>query len=94
MGADGRSANVLVVSVVQTVLVYVLIPAGIYGLIAVLTLVPKTVKAPRYRSGQPWTYEPVWWRAADGAIDHDLAPTENVAEPSVRTARGGARGNW
>jgi hypothetical protein len=79
------------VPVVETVLIYVLIPAAIYGVIALLTLLPKSTRVTRYRPGQPWTYEPVWWSAA-GAVDRqqESAP---AAEP-VRTARGGARGNW
>jgi hypothetical protein len=85
------------VSVVETVLIYVLIPAAVYGVIAALTLLPKLVRGPRYRPGQPWTYDPVWW-SADGVVDAarlGISPTENMpAESSVRTARGGARGNW
>jgi hypothetical protein len=85
------------VSVVQTVLIYVLIPAGFYGVIALLTLWPKAARAARYRVGQPWTYEPVWW-SANGAVASDRSvtgPAETLpADPSVRTARGGARGNW
>jgi hypothetical protein len=85
------------VSVVQTILVYVLIPAAIYGVIALLTLWPKFARGPRYRPGQPWTYDPVWW-SASGVVDPrqaGSAPVEHTpADPSVRTARGGARGNW
>lgn len=81
-------------TVVQTVLVYVLIPAGLYGVIALLTLWPKFAKGPRYRPGQPWSYEPVWW-SGSGAVDPTQAP--RAAEPEgtlVPTARGGARGSW
>jgi hypothetical protein len=84
------------VPVVQTVLIYVLIPAAIYGVIALLTLRPKYARVPRYRPGQPWTYEPVWW-SATGAVDasHAHQLTESTAaDTSVRTARGGCRGNW
>jgi hypothetical protein len=84
------------VSVVQTILIYVLIPAAIYGLIALLTMWSTFARGPRYRSGQPWTYEPVWWTAT-GAVapaQTGTASTEAAADPSVRTARGGARGNW
>ncbi|HVV18478.1 MAG TPA: hypothetical protein VHF06_03535 [Pseudonocardiaceae bacterium] len=84
-------------SVVQTILIYVLIPAAIYGVIALLTLWPKFVRGPRYRPGQPWTFEPVWWTAT-GAVAPEqtgAATTETAAaDPSVSTARGGARGNW
>jgi hypothetical protein len=84
------------VSVVQTVLIYVVIPAGVYGVIAALTLLPKAGRGPRYRSGQAWTYEPVWW-SAKGVVDDGRAnrSTVTVVENApVRTARGGARGNW
>jgi len=84
------------VSVVQTVLIYVAIPAGVYGVIAVLTLLPKAARGPRYRSGQAWTYEPVWW-SANGVVDDRRAnrsTTTVVDNGPVRTARGGARGNW
>jgi hypothetical protein len=84
------------VSVVQTILVFVLIPAGIYGVIALLTLWPKFARAPRYRPGQPWSYEPVWW-SAGGVVDprQTGVPAEPApVDPSVSTARGGARGNW
>ncbi|HEX3781496.1 MAG TPA: hypothetical protein VHX38_17690 [Pseudonocardiaceae bacterium] len=88
-------------TVVQTVLVFVLIPAAIYGVIALLTLVPKMARSPKYRSGQEWTYDPVWWSAnLGGHGSHDAhadssedAEDAQTGEP-VRTARGGARGNW
>jgi hypothetical protein len=85
------------VSVVQTILVYVLIPAAIYAVIALLTLWPKFARAPRYRPGQPWTYEPVWW-SARGVVDPrqtgEASVEQTPTESSVSTARGGARGNW
>jgi hypothetical protein len=49
------------VSVIQTVLVFVGIPALIVGVLALLVLAPGMVRAPRYRPGEPWTYEPVWY---------------------------------
>jgi hypothetical protein len=84
------------VTVVETILVYVLIPAAIYGVIALCTLGPNRVRSPRYRPGQPWTYEPVWW-SAGGVVDprQTGVPAEQApVNPAVRTARGGARGNW
>jgi len=84
------------VPVVQTILIYVLIPAAIYGVIALLTLRPKSARVARYRPGQPWTYDPVWW-SATGVVDdgHVRQPAESTpAGQPARTARGGARGNW
>lgn len=80
-------------TVVQTVLVYVLIPAAVYGLIALLTLVPKKSRAPRYRPGQEWSYDPVWWSA--NPVGHQVeSHVERESVTTARTARGGARGNW
>ncbi|HEX4222477.1 MAG TPA: hypothetical protein VHZ97_08970 [Pseudonocardiaceae bacterium] len=85
-------------TVVQTLLVYVVIPAAIYGVIALLTLVPKMSRSPKYRSGQEWTYDPVWWSANTGGAggahaDSSVTADAQAGEP-VRTARGGSRGNW
>jgi hypothetical protein len=88
------------VTVVQTVLVFVLIPAAIYGVIALLTMAPKMARSPKYRSGQEWTYDPVWWSAnlggagSHGAHADSSEATDAPAGDPVRTARGGARGNW
>jgi hypothetical protein len=95
-----RSATVLRVTVVQTLLVFVVIPAAIYGVIALLVMVPKMSRTPKYRSGQEWTYDPVWWSANTGGAgshgahaDSSVAADAQAGDP-VRTARGGARGNW
>jgi hypothetical protein len=95
------------VTVVQTVLIYVVIPAAVYGLLALLTLWPKFARAPRYRPGQPWTYPPVWWTGSDAAehTSNGVVPaltdthgrskiTTAMAQTSVQTAWGGARGTW
>ncbi|HJP79484.1 MAG TPA: hypothetical protein VJ914_34755 [Pseudonocardiaceae bacterium] len=85
-------------TVVQTLLVYVVIPAALYGVIALLTLVPKMSRSPKYRSGQEWTYDPVWWSANNGGAgahgDSTEAAENTAAGTPVRSARGGARGNW
>ncbi len=89
-------------SIVDTILVYVLIPAGIYGLIALLTLWPRLARAPRYRVGQEWEYAPVWWSASSTgdhsrpahAADHSDNNVAEKADVTTSTARGGARGNW
>ncbi|HWC81344.1 MAG TPA: hypothetical protein VG756_15435 [Pseudonocardiaceae bacterium] len=89
-------------TVVQTVLVYVVIPAALYGVIALLTLWPKFARSPRYRSGQEWSYEPVWWTANPAGVGphgthghaHDDSAAVSTSDQPVKTARGGARGNW
>ncbi|CAL9610205.1 hypothetical protein AB0A74_25770 [Saccharothrix sp. NPDC042600] len=79
-------------TIVETVLVFALIPLAIYGVITLLTLRPKATRITRYRPGQEWNYAPVWWSANPGGLnaDHHV----ESAPASGPTARGGARGNW
>jgi len=94
-------------SIVETVLVFVGIPAGIFLLLAILVLGPGAMRAPRYRPGNGWDYEPVWY------LPHPShpAPAGSIGEPNrsgvpalpgrvdphgvepVR-ASGGASGEW
>lgn len=53
----------------ETVGVFVGIPAAIYGAIASLVLLPGLVRRPRYRPGQPWSHEPVWYCPHPQALD-------------------------
>lgn len=91
-------------SVVETVLVYVLIPAGVLAVLALLTVAPHRSRRPRYRSGQPWEYAPVWWSAnPDGLVSRRHT---GRAEPvgareltaggveATTAVGGGARGTW
>jgi hypothetical protein len=48
------------VSVAETLLVYVAIPLAIVLVLAALTL-PGGHRRPRWKSGQPWEHEPVWF---------------------------------
>jgi hypothetical protein len=48
-------------SIVETVLVFVGIPVGVFALMALVVLVPGAAQSPRYRPGSPWSYEPVWY---------------------------------
>jgi hypothetical protein len=81
------------VSVVETILVFAVIPLGIYAVVALLTLRDRFTKAPRYRPGQPWTHPPVWWTANPAGLGADrTAPETRTA--TGKTAKGGARGSW
>jgi hypothetical protein len=80
------------VSVVETVLVYVLAPAVLYGAVALLTIARKAARRPKYRSGQAWEHEPVLWTAnPEGA---HLAPHDPHAIENPAATTGGARGHW
>jgi hypothetical protein len=75
------------VTILQTIGVFVGIPALIYGTIAVLTMVPGRHKRPRYRPGQAWDYPSQWW-AGD-------QPVVTAAGGENRLAQGGgAHGTW
>lgn len=48
-------------TVVETLLVYVVAPLALVAVLALLTLVPGRPKKLRYKPGQPWEHEPVWY---------------------------------
>lgn len=48
-------------SVAETLLVYVAIPLAIVLFFAALTLGPGVRTRHRWKSGQPWEHEPVWF---------------------------------
>jgi hypothetical protein len=49
------------VNVWETVLVFVVAPLGGFGLLALLVFGTSVSRAPRYRPGRPWEYDPVWY---------------------------------
>jgi hypothetical protein len=95
-------------SIVETTLIYVVIPAGIIGLLAIAVYGRSlTNQQTRYRPGRPWPYQPVWYvphQAAAGAAPttgrHALpgqttrAALEAGSTNSPATAVGGATGEW
>ncbi len=49
-------------SVIETVLIYGVIPLAVFVLLAVATLLPGRGKdQTKYRPGQPWDAAPIWW---------------------------------
>lgn len=97
-------------NVVQTVLVFVGIPAGIVALLALAVYGRAELHQPtRYRPGKPWPFEPVWYlphpehvAAASGAhaaLDAAHRPAVEGATPGEQPAPtpaavGGASGEW
>ena len=84
-------------SVIETILVYAVIPLSIYGVVALLTLRDRVAKAPRYRPGQAWDYPPVWWTGNPAGVGDHAGPTAAPVQAggaAKRTAKGGARGSW
>jgi hypothetical protein len=84
------------VNVVETIVVFAVIPLAIYGLAGLLTLRRRSGGAPRYRTGQAWEYPAMWWSANPEGVGagHRHAGAENSAPEGAPTAAGGARGNW
>ncbi|WP_369137252.1 aa3-type cytochrome oxidase subunit CtaJ [Modestobacter versicolor] len=49
-------------SVIETVLIYGVIPLVVFLLFAAVTILPgRGQQRTKYRPGQPWTAAPVWW---------------------------------
>jgi hypothetical protein len=71
-----------------TILEFVVIPLGVFLIVAGLAVLPSALRRNRYRPGKPWTFDPMWFRG----------PKEpEVAMESARageTARGGASAEW
>lgn len=74
----------------QTILVFVVIPAAIYGLLGLLTLRSK-VRTPRYKPGGKWEHEPVWFGPNPDGLTHKSTV---AAEAPADASLGGARGSW
>ena len=70
------------------VVIYVLVPLGIFGVIALLSILPSALRRPRYRPGRAWTYDPLWFNGPD-----DPQKALTGARPGA-TARGGASAEW
>ncbi|SEO60770.1 aa3-type cytochrome oxidase subunit CtaJ [Trujillonella endophytica] len=83
-------------SVVETILVFAVIPLAIVLLFAVLTLLPGRQKKARYKPGQPWEHGPVWWEPhpLQAGGHHDSGHTAIGSAASSAGPLGGARGTW
>lgn len=84
-------------TVLETLLVLAVIPAAIYGLIALVVLWPRLAHRPRYRAGQEWNFPPVFWVANPTGVSTTSPPVgeaDTGEDAQLNTARGGARGNW
>jgi hypothetical protein len=89
-----KSATVRIVTVLQTIGVYALIPLAVYSVLALFTLWSKISRGPRYRPGQDWSYEPVWWTGNPDGVGQPTTPTADNRAAAGSTACGGARGSW
>ncbi|MEO7981250.1 MAG: hypothetical protein ABI807_10210 [Sporichthyaceae bacterium] len=74
-------------SVIQTLLIFVGIPAALFAGIVVLVSAPSMARGPRYRPGLGWWAAPVWFNGPD---DADSA----VRTAEATTGGGGASARW
>jgi hypothetical protein len=86
------------VNVAETVLVFVGAPLAVVALLALLIFLPGARhKRSRYRSGQPWEHDPVWYEPhPDGLADGHGGSHAALAAGHAQKAGplGGARGTW
>ncbi|RJQ92331.1 aa3-type cytochrome oxidase subunit CtaJ [Amycolatopsis panacis] len=82
-------------NVVETILVYAVIPLAIYLVVGAATLRKKFSGTQRYRPGQPWEYPAMWWTGnPEGVGAAHGAGAETAVPAGTATAAGGARGKW
>ncbi len=95
-------------SVVETILVFVVAPGVVVGVMALLVWGRGEPQAARYRPGRHWPYKPVWYAPHPLAVPEISDDDPHVRRPAVtagsrapdlpstltRTAAGGARGIW
>jgi hypothetical protein len=86
------------VSIAETLLVYVAIPLALVAVMALLTLRPaRNERRARYRPGQPWEHEPVWYAPHPENVPepgHGHAPALESGSARSGGPLGGARGTW
>jgi hypothetical protein len=92
------------VNVAETLLVYVGAPLAIVVVLALLVYLPGGRGRPRYKSGQPWEHEAVWYEPhpdhAPAAGGHGELTAGHgsergaTAHPVSAGPLGGARGTW
>ena len=69
------------------ILYYVVIPLGVFLVIAFFSTLPAMLRRPRYRPGRPWPHDPLWF---NGPADPDRA----VASARAGASKGGASAEW
>jgi hypothetical protein len=80
---------------IETILIYAVIPAVVLLVLFALTaLRPSGGKSARYRVGDDWNHEPLWWIGNPKGTGLPEPTVDAVGTTATRTARGGARGTW
>ena len=73
-------------SVIETLLWFVVLPGAIFVAIAILVSIPSMSRGPRYRPGLGWWAAPVWFNGPDepDAAVRNAAPTAGGGGASAR----------
>ena len=80
---------------IETILIYGVIPLVVLLLLFAATMVRSSGrKAARYRVGDDWPHEPLWWIGNPKGTGLPEPTVDAVGTTATRTARGGARGTW
>ena len=80
---------------IETILIYAVIPAVVLLVLFALTaLRPTGGRSARYRVGDDWNHEPLWWIGNPKGTGLPEPTVDAVGTTAIRTARGGARGTW
>jgi hypothetical protein len=82
------------VSPIETFLIYGLIPIVVLALLFGVNVRPSGRKAARYRVGDDWPHDPVWWIGNPKGTGLPEPTVDAIGTTATRTARGGARGTW
>jgi hypothetical protein len=104
----GLAGKLSAVNVAETLLVFVGAPLAVVVLLALLIYLPGGRKRPRYKAGQAWEHEPIWYEPhpesgpsgghgdthalSDGHGTDDA--TASASRPVSAGPLGGARGTW
>ncbi|GAA4598807.1 hypothetical protein BJY16_002847 [Actinoplanes octamycinicus] len=95
-------------SVITTILVYVIIPAAVIGTVAVIVFAGSDKGKPskRYRPGRPYEFAPMWFMASPAkavaaghghetpAIERGLVIEDSSGAPVRPGPTGGASDKW
>jgi hypothetical protein len=71
------------VSVAETLLIYLGIPLGVVLVLAALVFLPGGRRRPRWKSGQAWDHEPVWYEPHPGATGHGATDTHGEGHAAL-----------
>jgi hypothetical protein len=66
---EGRSETV---NIAEVILIYACIPLAVVLIVSALVFGPGYVRKPRYRPGEPWQHEPVWYGPHPSMLDEEL----------------------